>query len=163
MTLIAVLTIPVAVLGAIAGPLLHRPDDQRHDLGRDSHWPLAPWSTVPLSVLENTHRHLGLGAKVREAPFCGASEVAMPELVAMRCTLLVLAPLAFMPGMGAFLFRPMFLAVTFRHDHRLHLSRSFVPSRCAHWMKPHGSNRPRNLETYDYEHRNPHENPPPQE
>ena len=33
--------------------------------------------------LENTHRHLGLGASPNEAAFLGASEVAMPELVAI--------------------------------------------------------------------------------
>ena len=32
--------------------------------------------------LENTHRHLGLGAEPEEAAFLGASEVAMPELAA---------------------------------------------------------------------------------
>ena len=37
----------------------------------------------------------------------------MPELVASLCTLLVLAPLALMPGLGQFLFRPMALAVAF--------------------------------------------------
>ena len=51
----------------------------------------------------------------------------MPELVASCCTLLVLAPLALMPGMGAFLFRPMSLAVAFAMIIAYVLSRSFVP------------------------------------
>ncbi len=50
--------------------------------------------------LENTHRHLGLGATPHEAAFLGASEVAMPELVSTLCTFLVLAPLVFTPGLG---------------------------------------------------------------
>ena len=37
----------------------------------------------------------------------------MPELVSTLCTFLVLTPLALMPGMGQFLFRPMALAVAF--------------------------------------------------
>ena len=37
----------------------------------------------------------------------------MPELVSTLCTFLVLAPLALMPGMGEFLYRPMALAVAF--------------------------------------------------
>ena len=37
----------------------------------------------------------------------------MPELVSTLCTFLVLAPLALMPGMGQFLFRPMAFAVAF--------------------------------------------------
>ena len=52
----------------------------------------------------------------------------MPELVASCCTLLVLAPLALMPGLGTFLFRPMALAVAFAMIAAYLLSRSFVPS-----------------------------------
>ena len=48
--------------------------------------------------------------------------------MASCCTLLVLAPLALMPGMGAFLFRPMALAVAFSMIAAYILSRSFVPA-----------------------------------
>ena len=87
--------------------------------------------------LENTHRHLGLGATPEEAAFRGASEVAMPELVASLCTLLVLAPLALMPGLGEFLYRPMAAGVAFAMISAYFLSRTFVPSRSARWLKPH--------------------------
>ncbi len=68
----------------------------------------------------------------------------MPELVASLCTLLVLSPLALMPGMGQFLFKPMAVAVTFAMVIAYILSRSFVPARCAAWLKPHetGHDRP---------------------
>ena len=59
----------------------------------------------------------------------------MPELVASLCTLLVLAPLALMPGMGQFLFRPLAMAVAFAMGSAYLLSRSFVPSRAALWLK----------------------------
>ncbi len=53
----------------------------------------------------------------------------MPELVASLCTLLVLAPLALMPGLGEFLYRPMAAGVAFAMISAYVLSRSFVPSR----------------------------------
>src|SRR5207302_1240187 len=59
------------------------------------------------------------------------------ELVASCCTLLVLAPLAFMPGLGVFLFRPMALAVAFAMIAAYLLSRSFVPVLCYLWLRPH--------------------------
>ena len=63
----------------------------------------------------------------------------MPELVASLCTLLVLAPLALMPGLGEFLYRPMAAGVAFAMISAYILSRSFVPSRSARWLKPHTS------------------------
>ncbi len=63
----------------------------------------------------------------------------MPELVASCCTLLVLAPLALMPGLGAFLFRPMSFAVAFAMIIAYVLSRSFVPMLCSLWLRPHAA------------------------
>ena len=53
---------------------------------------IGPLVDSAIICLENTHRHLGLGDKPRAAAFYGGHEVAMPELVASCCTLLVLAP-----------------------------------------------------------------------
>ena len=100
---------------------------------------IGPMVDSAIICLENTHRHLGLGASPEEAAFLGASEVAMPELVASLCTLLVLAPLALMPGLGEFLYRPMAAAVAFAMISAYVLSRSFVPSRSARWLKPHAN------------------------
>ena len=63
----------------------------------------------------------------------------MPELVASLCTLLVLAPLALMPGLGEFLYRPMAAGVAFAMIFAYLLSRSFVPSRSARWLRPHAA------------------------
>ncbi len=87
----------------------------------------------------------------------------MPELVASCCTLLVLAPLALMPGMGEFLFRPMAMAVAFAMIAAYLLSRSFVPARCAAWLRPHAVAHPipgHPPSGEDYEHRSEHEHPP---
>ena len=62
---------------------------------------IGPMIDSAIICLENTHRHLGLGATPHEAAFLGASEVAMPELVSTLCTFLVLSPLVFTPGPGA--------------------------------------------------------------
>jgi multidrug efflux pump subunit AcrB len=158
MTAIAVMTIPVAVLGAISC---------LYGLGQTINvmtlaglaLAIGPLVDSAIICLENTHRHLGLGAKPKEAAFLGASEVAMPELIASLCTLLVLFPLALMPGLGAFLFRPMFLAVSFAMIIAYVLSRTFVPARCAAWLRGHGD-KPIESHTFDYEHRNLHENLP---
>ncbi len=53
---------------------------------------IGPLVDSAIICLENTHRHLGLGATPDEAAFLGASEVAVPELVATLCTFLVLSP-----------------------------------------------------------------------
>ena len=155
MTAIAVMTIPVAVLGAIAclygtGQTINVMTLAGLALA------IGPLVDSAIICLENTHRHLGLGARPKEAAYLGASEVAMPELIASLCTLLVLLPLALMPGLGAFLFRPMFLAVAFAMTIAYVLSRTFVPARCAAWLRGHHQPTPVESHTYDYEHRNPH-------
>jgi multidrug efflux pump subunit AcrB len=140
MTVIAVLTIPIAVLAALVG---------LHGMGNTVNvmtlaglsLAIGPMVDSAIICLENTHRHLGLGATPAEAAFRGASEVAMPELVASLCTLLVLAPLALMPGLGEFLYRPMAAGVAFAMIAAYLLSRSFVPARAAQWLKPHHQGR----------------------
>ena len=158
MTVIAVLTVPVAVLGAIAALFGANQTINVMTLAGLA-LAIGPLVDNAIVVLENTHRHLGLGAKPKEAAFLGASEVAMPELVATLCTFLVLAPLALIPGLGPFLFKPMFLAVAFAMLVAYGVSLTFVPTRCAAWMRSHG-HKPIESHTYDYGDRNEHENPP---
>ncbi len=99
---------------------------------------IGPMIDSAIICLENTHRHLGLGATPHEAAFLGASEVAMPELVSTLCTFLVLSPLVFTPGLGQFLFKPMAMAVAFSMIAAYILSRTLVPACSAFWLKPHG-------------------------
>ena len=140
MTVIAVLTIPIAVLASLIGLLATGNTINVMTLAGLS-LAIGPMVDSAIICLENTHRHLGLGATPEEAAFRGASEVAMPELVASLCTLLVLAPLALMPGLGEFLYRPMAMGVAFAMISAYLLSRSFVPSRAAQWLKPHAVHR----------------------
>ncbi len=55
-------------------------------------------------------------------------------MVATCTTIIVLAPLALMPGMGGFLFRPLALAVAFAMITSFLLSRTFVPMMCAKFL-----------------------------
>ncbi len=138
MTVIAVLTIPIAVLASLIGLYATGNTINVMTLAGLS-LAIGPMVDSAIICLENTHRHLGLGASPADAAFRGASEVAMPELVASLCTLLVLAPLALMPGLGEFLYRPMAAGVAFAMIFAYLLSRSFVPSRAAQWLRPHAS------------------------
>ena len=165
MTWVAVRTIPIAVLGAIACLF---------GLGQSINvmtlaglaLAIGPLVDNAIVVLENTHRHLGLGATPREAAFLGASEVAMPALAATLCTLLVLLPLALIPGLGPFLFRPMFLAVAFAVGIAYLVSLTFVPARCLRSLRAHQPHLDVEAHGPDYEHRSEHEwegpgDPPP--
>lgn len=136
MTVIAVMTIPISVLAAIACLQATGNTVNVMTLGGLA-LAIGPLVDSAIICLENTHRHLGLGASPADAALHGASEVALPELIATVCTFLVLAPLALMPGLGAFLFQPLALAVAFAMVTAYLLSRTFVPSRGAQWLRPH--------------------------
>ncbi|MBS0201840.1 MAG: efflux RND transporter permease subunit [Planctomycetes bacterium] len=136
MTMIAILTIPLSVLGAIV--CLYATGNTINVMTLAGlALAIGPLTDSAIICLENTHRHLGLGKSAEEAAYLGASEVAMPELVSTLCTFLVLAPLALMPGMGQFLFQPMALAVAFAMIAAYLLSRSLVPALSSLWLKPH--------------------------
>jgi multidrug efflux pump subunit AcrB len=136
MTAIAIMTLPLSVLAAVICLLATGNTINVMTLSGLS-LAIGPMVDSAIICLENTHRHLGEGATPEEAAYKGASEVALPELVSTLCTFLVLAPLALMPGLGAFLFRPMALAVAFAMIAAYILSRTFVPSRSAQWLKGH--------------------------
>ncbi len=136
MTAIAILTLPLSVLAAVVCLYATGNTINVMTLAGLS-LAIGPMVDSAIICLENTHRYLGMGVSAEDAAFRGASEVAMPELVSTLCTFLVLAPLALMPGMGPFLFRPMAMAVAFAMIAAYILSRTFVPSRSATWLKPH--------------------------
>jgi len=135
MTLIAILTLPISVLSAVLC-LYYTGNTINVMTLAGLTLAIGPMVDSAIICLENTHRHLSLGASPREAAYHGASEVAMPELVSTICTFLVLAPLALM-GTGKFLFKPMALAVAFSMITAYILSRTLVPSFSAFLLKGH--------------------------
>jgi len=138
MTAIAIMTLPISIMACSAclyftGQTINVMTLAGMTLA------IGPMIDSAIICLENTHRHLGLGATTHEAAFLGASEVAMPELVSTLCTFLVLSPLVFTPGLGQFLFKPMAMAVAFSMIAAYFLSRTLVPACSAFWLKPHAA------------------------
>ena len=134
MTAIAILTLPLSVCAAVVGLYFTGNTINVMTLAGMS-LAIGPMIDIAIVSLENIHRHLSMGVEAGEAALLGSSEVATPILVASLCTLLVLSPLALMPGQGQFLFRPMALAVTFSMVATYFLSWTFVPSRAAGWLR----------------------------
>ena len=95
---------------------------------------IGPLVDDAIVELENNHRNYHLGKSRIRAALDGCAEVMVPVLVATCTTIIVLAPLALMPGMGGFLFRPLALAVTFAMVTSFLLSRTFVPMMCAKFL-----------------------------
>jgi multidrug efflux pump subunit AcrB len=136
MTGIAIMTLPIAIMSATAA-LYFTGQTINVMVLAGMTMAIGPMIDSAIICLENTHRHLGLGATTHEAAFSGASEVAMPELVSTLCTFLVLSPLVLTPGLGPFLFKPMAMAVAFSMISAYFLSRTLVPACSAFWLKPH--------------------------
>lgn len=146
-TIIATLSIPLAVLAAIALLFFGGDTINAMTLGGLA-LAVGPLVDNAIVVIENTHRHLSMGKSPAQAAEDGAGEVAQPALVATLSTIIVLVPLALMPGMGKFLFRPLAFAVAFAMLASLFLALTFVPTRCAAWLRPHSHHRPRGLLGY---------------
>ena len=137
MTAIAIMTLPISVLTSSAALYFSGATINVMTLAGMT-MAIGPMIDSAIICLENTHRHLGMGATPHEAAYLGASEVAMPELVSTLCTFLVLAPLVLTPGLGQFLFKPMAMAVAFSMIAAYILSRTLVPACSAYWLKAHG-------------------------
>jgi multidrug efflux pump subunit AcrB len=143
MTAIAVLLIPLAVLAAVVGLYAFNETVNMMTLAGLA-LAIGPMVDLAIVSLENTHRHMHGGKLPRDAAREGAGEVVLPELVATCSTLLVLSPLALMPGGAQFLFRPLALSVGLAMIVAFLLSMSFVPSRAAQWLKGRGGSNDSN-------------------
>jgi multidrug efflux pump subunit AcrB len=133
MTVIASLSIPLAVLGSIIGLYATGNTINLMVLGGLA-LAIGPLVDDAIVALENIHRNYDLCKSRMRAAWIGSIEVMVPVLVATCTTSIVLAPLALMPGMGGFLFRPLALAVTFAMFSSFFLSRTFVPMMCAKFL-----------------------------
>jgi multidrug efflux pump subunit AcrB len=133
MTVIASLSIPLAILGAMIGLYATGNTINAMTLGGLA-LAIGPLVDDAIVELENNHRNYSLGKSRIRAALDGCAEVLIPVLVATFTTNIVLAPIALMPGMGGFLFRPLALAVTFAMFTSFLLSRTFVPMMCAKFL-----------------------------
>ncbi len=133
MTAIAVMTIPIAALSA--GALLYVTGQTINVMTLSGlAMAIGPMVDSAIICLENTDRVRDEGASLEESALEGASQVALPELVSSLSTLLVLMPLAVMPGSSSFLFRPMTMAVGFAMATAYILSRTLIPACAASWL-----------------------------
>jgi multidrug efflux pump subunit AcrB len=136
MTLIASLSIPLAIVGACACLFATGNTINAMTLGGLA-LAIGPLVDDAIVALENIHRHKSLGKSYLRAALDGSAEVMVPVLVATCTTTIVLAPLALIPGMGGFLFKPLALAVAFAMLTSFLLSRTFVPMTCAKFLPDH--------------------------
>jgi multidrug efflux pump subunit AcrB len=133
MTLIASMSIPLAILGAIICLYITGNTINCMTLGGLA-LAIGPLVDDAIVELENNHRNYSMGKSRVRAALDGCVEVMVPVLVATCTTNIVLAPVALQPGMGGFLFRPLALAVTFAMFSSFLLSRTFVPMMCAKFL-----------------------------
>lgn len=137
MTVIASMSLPLALLGAIIGLRLTGNTINVMTLG-GLFLAIGPLVDNAIVVLENTHRHLGLGKNPTQAAADGTSELTLPVLVATSALIIVLCPVALTPGVGGFLFKPLTLAVGFAMIASFVLSWTFVPALCSKMVRDHG-------------------------
>ncbi len=137
MTLIASMSLPLAILGAIIGLQTTGNTINVMTLG-GLFLAIGPLVDNAIVVLENTHRHLGMGKTPAQAAADATSEVTLPVLVATLALIIVLCPVALTPGVGGFLFKPLTLAVAFAMIASFVLSWTFVPALCSKMLAGHG-------------------------
>ncbi|MGH7147278.1 MAG: efflux RND transporter permease subunit, partial [Nitrospiraceae bacterium] len=87
-------------------------------------------------VLENVHRHLGMGKLPGQAAGDGTGEVALPMLVATISILIVYLPIMFFTGIIKFLFVPLALAVAYAMVVSYVASMTVAPVAMAALFKP---------------------------
>jgi len=111
-TLIASLSIPLSVIGALIILFSRGESLNMLTLGGLT---IAIGRVIDDSivVIENTYRHLQEGDDVRTAAFTGTREVARAITASTLTTVAVFLPLGFVHGMASEFFRPFALTVTF--------------------------------------------------
>jgi multidrug efflux pump subunit AcrB len=88
-------------------------------------------------VIENIERHVGLGEPLTEAIINGASEVAVPTVLATLCICIVFVPVFLLQGTAKYLFSPLSLSVCVSLLASLALSFTMVPVLFEYLMRSH--------------------------
>lgn len=153
MTLIATLSLPLAILGAVVGLQSSGNTINVMTLG-GLFLAIGPLVDNAIVVLENIHRHMGLGKSAFHAALDATSELTLPVIVATLALIIVLCPVALTPGVGGFLFKPLTLAVAFAMLMSFALSWTFVPSLCSKLLRGHGQHGPGH--EHEHRHHRPH-------
>jgi multidrug efflux pump subunit AcrB len=131
-SLIVIITIPFALLGAVVALRLVGQTINIMTLGglALAVGVLVDEATV---LLENIHVHVEQGESTARAVFLASREVATPRLLAMLSVLAVFLPSFFMTGPAHSLFLPLSLAVGFAMGASYLLSSTLVPV-LSNWL-----------------------------
>jgi multidrug efflux pump subunit AcrB len=123
---VVLLTIPLALMGAVLGLWAIGQTINLMTLGGLS---LAVGILVNTAtvVIENIHTHMAKSTSIAEAVKNGTSETIIPILLAMLCILAVFLPSFLMEGAARGLFVPLALAVGFAMIAAFLLSTTFIP------------------------------------
>jgi multidrug efflux pump subunit AcrB len=130
---IVLVALPLAVFGSLIGLYFTRQTLNAMTLGGIA-VVIGLLIDESIVVLENTARHLELGASPREAALIGASEVMRPLTIVSITISVVFFPIVFMGGIGKFLFMPLALAVIFAIWTSRLLASTFVPVSAARFF-----------------------------
>jgi multidrug efflux pump subunit AcrB len=85
--------------------------------------------------VENTVRHLEMGKTPLQAARDSAQEIAVPVLMATITTVAVFLPLAFMTGVGRYLFTPLAVSASLAMAASYLVSRTVSPLYCSKYLR----------------------------
>ncbi|RDS81706.1 AcrB/AcrD/AcrF family protein [Dyella monticola] len=135
-TVIIAVSIPLAILGAIA---LLSAFGETLNIMTLGGLALAVGILVDDATvtIENINWHLEHGKDVETSIIDGAKQIVTPAFVSLLCICIVFVPMFFLNGVARFLFVPMAESVIFAMVCSFILSRTLVPTMANYLLKPH--------------------------
>jgi multidrug efflux pump subunit AcrB len=145
-TLIITVSIPLAVLAALAGLSLLGETINVMTLGGLA---LAVGILVDDATvtIENINRHLELGQDIETSILDGASEIMLPATVSLMCISIAFVPMFGLGGVAGYLFRPLAEAVVLALIASYMLTYTLVPTLANYLLRNqslHGGHRANN-------------------
>src|SRR6266436_4024876 len=132
-TLIVILALPLACLGAFIGLYFAHQTLNAMTLGVLA-LVIGLLIDESIVILENTSRHLSLSKSAFQAALDGASEVTRPLTIVTVTISIVFFPIVFTTGIGKFLFTPLALSVIFAICTSRLLATTLVPVCAAKFL-----------------------------
>ena len=135
-TLIVTTSIPLSILGAIAGLWALGETLNIMTLGGLA---LAVGILVDEATvtIESINYHLEQGKAPERAILDGAAQIVIPAFVSLLCICIVFVPMFFLSGVARFLFVPLAESVMLAMAFSFLLSRTLVPTMAKYLLKPH--------------------------
>jgi hydrophobe/amphiphile efflux-1 (HAE1) family protein len=88
-------------------------------------------------VLENIHRHMGMGKTPLSAAFDGTREVGLAVLASTITTVVVFAPVVMVEGVAKYLFTPMMVTIAIAMGASYVVAMTIIPVLCQRFLAPH--------------------------